>query len=151
MKVSTRGEYGMRAMVSLARMYGEGPVPLSTIATESSVPPAYLEQLIGQLRRAGLVTSTRGANGGYELSRAPEDVRVGEVYRVMEGPVAPMVCVTEDMEPNEDLCPMIDGCATRLVWVKVRDGIVEALDSTTLGDLVHQKRGSDVLTHTGIS
>ncbi len=141
----------MRAMVSLARMYGEGPVPLSTIATESSVPPAYLEQLIGQLRRAGLVTSTRGANGGYELSRAPEDVRVGEVYRVMEGPVAPMVCVTEDMEPNEDLCPMIDGCATRLVWVKVRDGIVEALDSTTLQDLVQQKRGRDVTTSIGIS
>lgn len=151
MKVSTRGEYGMRAMVSLARMYGEGPVPLSTIATESSVPAAYLEQLIGQLRRAGLVTSTRGASGGYELSRAPEEVRVGEVYRVMEGPVAPMVCVTEDMEPNEDLCPMIDGCATRLVWVKVRDGIVEALDSTTLGDLVQQKRGSDVLKVTSVS
>jgi Rrf2 family transcriptional regulator, cysteine metabolism repressor len=151
MKVSTRGEYGMRAMVSLARMYGEGPVPLSTIATEASVPPAYLEQLIGQLRRAGLVTSTRGANGGYELSRAPEEVRVGEVYRVMEGPVAPMVCVTEDMEPNEDLCPMIDGCATRLVWVKVRDGIVEALDSTTLGDLVQQKRDTDLLTGSGVS
>jgi Rrf2 family transcriptional regulator, cysteine metabolism repressor len=148
MKVSTRGEYGMRAMVSLAKMYGEGPVPLSTIATDSSVPPAYLEQLIGQLRRSGLVVSTRGVNGGYELSRAPEDIRVGEVYRVMEGPVAPMVCVTEDMEPTEDLCPMIDGCATRLVWIKVRDGIVEALDSTTLGDLVHQKRGS-VLSSTG--
>jgi Rrf2 family transcriptional regulator, cysteine metabolism repressor len=145
MKVSTRGEYGMRAMVSLARVYGEGPVPLSTIAADSSVPPAYLEQLIGQLRRAGLVNSTRGANGGYELSRAPEDIRVGEVYRVMEGPVAPMVCVTEDMEPNEDLCPMIDGCATRLVWIKVRDGIVEALDSTTLGDLVQQNRNPELI------
>jgi Rrf2 family transcriptional regulator, cysteine metabolism repressor len=142
MKVSTRGEYGMRAMVSLARMYGQGPVPLATIASDSSVPPAYLEQLMGSLRRAGLVTSTRGANGGYELARDPESVKVGEVYRVMEGPIAPMVCVTEDMEPTEDLCPIIDGCATRLVWVKVRDGIIEALDSTTLGDLVRQKRAT---------
>jgi Rrf2 family transcriptional regulator, cysteine metabolism repressor len=129
-------------MVSLARMYGQGPVPLATIASDSSVPPAYLEQLMGSLRRAGLVASTRGANGGYELARDPESVKVGEVYRVMEGPIAPMVCVTEDMEPTEDLCPIIDGCATRLVWVKVRDGIIEALDSTTLGDLVRQKRAT---------
>jgi Rrf2 family protein len=126
----------MRAMVSLARMYGRGPVPLSEVASDSAVPPAYLEQLLGPLRKAGLVSTTRGAHGGYELSRAPEDVRVGEVYRVMEGPIAPMSCVSEDSD--EDLCPMIDGCATRLVWLKVRDSIAEALDSTTLADLLKQ-------------
>lgn len=126
----------MRAMVSLARMYGRGPVPLSEVATDSAVPPAYLEQLLGPLRKAGLVCTTRGAHGGYELARAPEDVRVGEVYRVMEGPIAPMSCVSEDSD--EDLCPMIDGCATRLVWLKVRDSITEALDSTTLADLLKQ-------------
>jgi Rrf2 family cysteine metabolism transcriptional repressor len=128
----------MRAMVSLARLYGQGPVPLTMIAADSAVPPAYLEQLIGPLRRAGLVSSTRGAHGGYELSRPPGEVKVGEVYRVMEGPVAPAVCVTEDAD--EDLCPMIDGCATRIVWVKVRDSIVDALDSTTLADLLRQSR-----------
>ena len=126
----------MRAMVSLARMYGRGPVPLSEVATDSAVPPAYLEQLLGPLRKAGLVTTTRGAHGGYELARPPEDVRVGDVYRVMEGPIAPMSCVSE--ESDEDLCPMIDGCATRLVWLKVRDSIAEALDSTTLDDLLKQ-------------
>lgn len=126
----------MRAMVSLARMYGRGPVPLSEVATDSAVPPAYLEQLLGPLRKAGLVSTTRGAHGGYELARAPEEVRVGEVYRVMEGPIAPMSCVSE--ESDEDLCPMIDGCATRLVWLKVRDSIAEALDSTTLADLLKQ-------------
>jgi Rrf2 family protein len=127
----------MRAMVSLARMYGRGPVPLSEVATDSAVPPAYLEQLLGPLRKAGLVSTTRGAHGGYELARAPQDVRVGEVYRVMEGPIAPMSCVSEDGD-DEDLCPMIDGCATRLVWLKVRDSIAEALDSTTLADLLKQ-------------
>lgn len=136
MKVSTRGEYGMRAMVSLAKMYGRGPVPLSAIATDSAVPPAYLEQLMGPLRRAGLVTSTRGAHGGYQLARPPRDVLVGQVYRVMEGPIAPMSCVSE--ETDEDLCPMFDGCATRAVWLKVRDSIAEALDSTTLADLVEK-------------
>ena len=137
MKVSTRGEYGMRAMVSLARMYGQGPVPLAAIASDSAVPAAYLEQLMGPLRRAGLVTSTRGAHGGYELARPPAEVRVGEVYRVMEGPIAPMACVSED-SGDEDLCPIIDGCATRAVWIKVRDSIAAALDSTTLADLLDQ-------------
>jgi Rrf2 family transcriptional regulator, cysteine metabolism repressor len=138
MKVSTRGEYGMRAMVSLARAFGDGPVALTAVAQDSSVPPAYLEQLMGVLRRSGLVTSTRGAHGGYELARAPEEIRVGDVYRVLEGPVAPMECVSE-VEPD-DLCPLIDGCATRVVWLKVRDNIVEALDSTTLADLVAGSR-----------
>lgn len=136
MKVSTRGEYGMRAMVELSKRFGEGPVSLTAIAQSATVPPAYLEQLIGPLRRAELVTSTRGAHGGYELARNPADIRVGDVYRVLEGPVAPMDCVSE-VEPDEQ-CPLIDGCATRVVWLKVRDSIVEALDSTTLADLVHQ-------------
>jgi Rrf2 family cysteine metabolism transcriptional repressor len=134
MKVSTRGEYGLRAMVSLARMYGRGPMPLSVIAQDSAVPLAYLEQLMLPLRRAGLVVSTRGAHGGYELARPPDQVKVGEIYRVMEGPIAPMDCVREDAD--EDICPMIDGCATRIVWLKLRDSIVEVLDSTTLADLI---------------
>ncbi|HEX5166174.1 MAG TPA: Rrf2 family transcriptional regulator [Thermomicrobiales bacterium] len=138
MKVSTRGEYGMRAMVSLAREFGNGPLALSSIAHDSAVPAAYLEQLLGTLRRSGLITSTRGAHGGYALARPPEDVLIGEIYRSLEGPVAPMDCVSE-VEPDE-LCPLIDGCATRVVWLKVRDSIVEALDSTTLADLLSQSR-----------
>jgi len=107
---------------------------LSVIAQDSAVPLAYLEQLMLPLRRAGLVVSTRGAHGGYELARPPEQVKVGEIYRVMEGPIAPMDCVREDADEN--ICPMIDGCATRIVWLKLRDSIVEVLDSTTLADLI---------------
>ena len=138
-KVSSRGEYGVRAMVALARHYGDGPMSIAAVARASSVPPAYLEQLIGPLRRAGLVESKRGAQGGYRLSRPPESVRVGEVYRVMEGPVAPMDCVSED--PADQTCPLIDGCETRPVWLKMRDAIVESLDSMTLADLVAQHGG----------
>lgn len=134
MKVSTRGEYGVRAMVALARHHGEGPMSIAEIARESSVPPAYLEQLVAPLRRAGIVRSKRGAHGGYVLARPPELVRVGDVYRVMEGPVAPMDCVSENLA--DQTCPLIDGCETRPVWLKVRDSIIEALDSTTLADLV---------------
>jgi Rrf2 family protein len=125
-------------MVSLARQYGNGPCALSLVAQDSNVPSAYLEQLLGVLRRSGLVASTRGAHGGYQLSRPPADIRVGEIYRVLEGPVAPMDCVSE--VESDDMCPLIDGCATRVVWLKVRDNIVEALDSTTLDDLITQSR-----------
>ena len=128
----------MRAMVTLAREFGNGPLPLSSVAQDSHVPAAYLEQLLGALRRSGLVTSTRGAHGGYALARAPHEILTGEVYRVLEGPVAPMECVSE--VETDDMCPLIDGCATRVVWLKVRDSIVEALDSTTLADLVNQSR-----------
>lgn len=134
MRVSTRGEYGMRAMVALARHYGSGPLSIADIARESSVPPAYLEQLIAPLRRAGIVESKRGAHGGYVLGRAPREIRVGDVFRVMEGPIAPMDCVSED--EGEQTCPLIEGCETRPVWLRLRDSIVDAIDSQTLADLI---------------
>src|SRR5215218_1128454 len=124
MKVSTRGEYGVRAMVALAKNYGEGPLSIAAIAKQSSVPYAYLEQLIVPLRRAGLVESKRGAQGGYRLTRPPDQVVVGEVYRVMEGPVAPMDCVSEN--PDDQTCPLIEGCETRPVWLSVRNSIISA-------------------------
>lgn len=136
MKVSTRGEYGVRAMVALAHHYGDGPMSIAEIARQTNIPSSYLEQLIAPLRRADLVASKRGARGGYVLSRGPELIRVGDVYRVMEGPVAPMECVSED--ETDQTCPLIEGCETRPIWVKVRDSIIDALDSTTLADLARK-------------
>jgi Rrf2 family protein len=121
-------------MVALARNYGDGPMSITAIARESSVPYAYLEQLIVPLRKSGLVLSKRGAQGGYTLTRDPSAILVGEVYRVMEGPVAPMDCVSED--EDDQTCPLIDACETRPVWLKVRDSIVDAIDSMTLADLI---------------
>ncbi|HEV2074047.1 MAG TPA: Rrf2 family transcriptional regulator [Thermomicrobiales bacterium] len=142
MKVSTRGEYGVRAMVALAHGFGNGPMSITEIARQSNVPPAYLEQLIAPLRRASLVESKRGARGGYVLAREPESIRIGDIYRVMEGPVAPMDCVSEDL--SEQTCPLIDGCETRPVWLKVRDSIIDALDSTTLADLTQTPQQQSV-------
>jgi len=123
-------------MVALAKHHGQGPMSIAAMSRASAVPMPYLEQLIGPLRRAGLVQSKRGAHGGYQLTRDPQDVRIGEVYRVMEGPVAPMECVSEDI--SEQTCPLIDGCETRPVWLKMRDAIAATLDSTTLADLIAQ-------------
>jgi Rrf2 family protein len=136
MKVSTRGEYGVRAMVSLARHYGAGSMSVAAIAKDSAIPYAYLEQLILPLRKSGLVAARRGAHGGYQLTRPPAEVKLGEVYRVMEGPIAPMDCVSEDLA--DQTCPLIPGCQTRPVWIKVRDSIASTLDSMTLADLLDQ-------------
>jgi Rrf2 family cysteine metabolism transcriptional repressor len=140
MKVSTRGEYGVRAMVALAKHYGDGPISIASVAHESAVPYAYLEQLISPLRKAGLVESRRGATGGYQLARAPETVSIGEIYRVMEGPIAPMDCVSED--ESEQTCPLIPNCETRPVWLQVRNSIASTLDSLTLADLIRDSRRS---------
>lgn len=142
MKVSTRGEYGVRAMVSLAHHFGAGPMSITEISRQTNIPSAYLEQLIAPLRRADLVISKRGAHGGYTLSREPENIRVGDVYRVMEGPVAPMDCVSEDVA--DQTCPLIDNCETRPMWIKLRDAMTEALDSTTLADLASKPESGPI-------
>jgi Rrf2 family protein len=85
-------------MVQLARHYGTGPASLAGIAAEEDLPRAYLEQLVVSLREAGLVVSTRGAHGGYELGRAPETIPMSEVLRALEGPIAPMLCASDDPE-----------------------------------------------------
>jgi Rrf2 family protein len=125
-------------MVALAKRYGSGPTSISRIADDSAIPHAYLEQLIAPLKRAGLVESRRGATGGYQLTRPPAELRVGEIYRAMEGPIAPMDCVSEDV--TVQTCPLIPNCETRPVWMHVRDAIALTLDSMTLADLIREPR-----------
>src|SRR4029077_14197090 len=101
MKVSSRVHYGLRAMTELARSYRKDRLlSISEIARSEDLPLAYLEQLVGELRRAGLLESTRGGRGGYKLARAPETITVGDAYRVLEGEVAPVDCTAEDYLPG---------------------------------------------------
>ena len=125
-------------MVQLGRHFGQGPASLAEIAAEEELPRAYLEQLVMSLRDAGLVTSTRGAHGGYELSRPPETIRMGEVLRALEGPLAPMICASDDPE-HAIVCDRSSRCTVNVLWVRVRDAITSTLDSMTLADLVPQR------------
>src|SRR5438093_13789619 len=112
MKVSTRVHYGLRAMTELARSYSDGGLlSIAEISRAEQLPLAYLEQLVGELRRAGLVEGTRGLHGGYRLSRAPVEITIGEIYRVLEGPIAPVECTAEDYQPGS--CPVENGCLSR--------------------------------------
>ena len=134
---STKGEYGVRLMVQLGRHFGNGPASLAEIANAEDMPRAYLEQLAFVLRDAGLVVSTRGAHGGYELARAPQSIHMSEVLRALEGPLAPMICASED--DAHDLCGRTSSCTVNLLWVRVRDAVAGALDGVTLADLVPQR------------
>jgi Rrf2 family cysteine metabolism transcriptional repressor len=125
-------------MVQLGRRYGTGPSSLAEVAAAEELPRAYLEQLVTSLREADLVTSTRGARGGYELTRAPGEIRMSEVLRALEGPIAPMICAT-DGEEHLPGCDRSSRCTVNLLWVRVRDAISGTLEAMTLADLVPQR------------
>jgi len=120
-------------MFDLAQHIGEGPVSLKIIAKRQGISEHYLEQLFAGLRKNGLVKSVRGAQGGYILGREPEDIYVGEIIRVLEGPLAPVDCVAEEDPEN---CHKAESCVTRLIWERVRDSIAGVIDSVTLADMV---------------
>ncbi len=131
MKLSTKGRYGVRAMFDIALHHGEGPIPLRSVAERQEISEHYLEQLIANLRKEGLVESVRGAYGGYLLAKKPEEITVGDIIRVLEGPIAPVDCVLDE----ETGCEDITDCVIKLIWSEMKTSIDEVLDSITLEDL----------------
>lgn len=131
MKITSRTEYGLRAMVYLAGRREEGPAPLSEIATSEGIPGAFLERILARLREAGLVRATRGASGGYALARSPGSVAVADVVVALEGPLTLVDCVQDDRS-----CARAEGCASRVVWRRLDDAITQALEGLSLEDLV---------------
>lgn len=137
MKLSTKGRYGLRAMLNLALHRDEGPTAVYLVAEEEGISDRYLEQIMTSLKRAGLIKSVRGPQGGYVLTRDPGEITVGQIIRALEGPIAPVDCVSEEY-PEE--CDRADHCVTRLLWAKVRDSIAGVLDSYSLQDLVEEAK-----------
>lgn len=147
MLFSTKAEYGIRLLVALGSHEGPQPVPLAVLAESETLPLSYLEHLAARLRAAGLLTSQRGAHGGYRLGRAAEEIKMLEVVEVLEGPIAPMECFQPEAEGKvgKVLCAHeIDGdhaCATKLLWTRVQAGVSRALAGTTLAELIEFERG----------
>ena len=141
-KISTKGRYGVMAMFDLAMAYGKGPISLKSVAERQGLSENYLEQLIAPLRRVGLVHSIRGAQGGYVLARDPHSMTVGDIIRVLEGPIAPVDCVAEETAGEYCTRP---GCVTRNVWAKLRDSMIKVLDSISLADLCEDSRNSGLV------
>jgi Rrf2 family cysteine metabolism transcriptional repressor len=136
---STKAEYGIRLMIELGRTADSAPVSLASVADAETLPLSYLEHLVAKLRDAGLVTSTRGAHGGYQLARPPEEIEMLGVVQALEGPIAPMECFHDERE-GKVLCSHESdegrACATKVLWTRVQGGVTKALASTTLAELV---------------
>lgn len=133
MKISTRGRYGLRALVELAALEGDACMPLRLIAQRHGMSEYYLEQLFSPLKKAGIVKSIRGAGGGYKLNRATDDISAGDVIRVLEGTLSPVDCLED--ESYECPAASCETCNTRPVWEKLYAGVSEVLDTIRLSDL----------------
>lgn len=131
MRLSTRCRYGVHAMFDLAQNYGEGPQTIRSIAERQMVPEQYLEQIIGVLRREGLVKSLRGAQGGYMLAKEPSQISIGELIRLLEGPV-----IIADCTADADNCVRSGQCPSRVVWERLTDCINDVIDGITLQDML---------------
>lgn len=133
MKLSTRGRYGLKAMFDLALYYGEGPISLTSIAERQAISVNYLEQLISPLRKAGLVKSVRGAQGGYMLAQSPESITVGIILTTLEGPLAPTDCVVEE---DAEACDHTNYCVTKVIYEKIYESIKGVVNAITLQHMI---------------
>jgi Rrf2 family protein len=134
MRVSTKGDYGIRALVELAHRYGDGPVQSAEIARRQCIPEPYLDQLLTTLRRAGFIRSLRGPQGGHALVRPAEEIRLSEVIEALEGSLSPIACL------DDGVCTKPGVCAQRDVWEDVRRATHEILSNVTIADLAERER-----------
>lgn len=139
MRLSTKGEYASRAMLELARHYDKKALHIRDISQAQDIPPRFLEQILLQLKRAGYLRSRKGPNGGYSLARPPEKISVAEVIRVMDGPLAPIDCVSVTAHA---VCPHEATCTLKWLWKEVRDAVAEITERTSFAELVNREKTS---------
>jgi len=137
-QLSKRTQYSLRALYALTRQYGSGPVLITTLAHDETIPKKFLEQILVSLKSAGFVSSKKGKGGGYVLAQPPERITIGSVIRAIEGPLAPLPCASETRFRKCDECVDIQTCGTRIVMRQVRDAMAAILDETTLS-MVNKK------------
>jgi len=138
MKLSKRGEYGLKAMIELASVGSEARLlQIKEIAAREQIPPRFLEQILLTLRHAGLLRSRAGVGGGYYLARSPEEITLGQIVRTLDGPLAPIRCVSK-MAYEPCTCADPETCGLRLAMLDVRNAIADILDHTTLADVTRR-------------
>lgn len=140
MKLSTKGRYGLRAFIDLAVWGEEEPVSLTSIAERQGISVNYLEQLMAKLKRAGLVNSVRGVNGGYVIAKPAEEISVGDVLRALEGDLAPVECVGIGSNNETTRCNGSSHCVSKIVWKRINDSINDTVDSIYIGELVKESK-----------
>ena len=147
---TTKAEYGVRLLIQLGLQGSEAPVSLKAIAEAERLPLAYLERIAALLKKEGLVTSTRGAHGGYLLAQRPEEITMDRVVLALEGAIAPMECFTEGVSDARVQCSHHHEesrhCATKLLWTRVQLGVIKSLQRTTLAELIAFEQRPAVFT-----
>ncbi len=139
LKLSTKGRYGLRAFIDLAVCGESQPVSLATIAQRQEISVSYLEQLMAKLKKAGLVRSVRGVNGGYSIARPADEISVGDVLRALEGDLIPVECAGIDND-NATHCNGSSQCVSKIVWKRINDSINDTVDSIYIGELVRESK-----------
>lgn len=132
MKISTKGRYALRLMLDIALNDAKTPVRIKDIAERQQISDKYLEQIVSSLNKAGFVKSLRGPQGGYRLTKKPEEYTVGMILRLIEGSLAPVACLDDDINN----CTRADRCPTLILWEKLYDAISEVVNNITLADLI---------------
>lgn len=140
MKLSTRGRYGTRVLLDLALRDGNELVPLKDIAQRQQISLLYLEHIIAPLIATGMVRSTRGAHGGIQLARPPQDIKLSQVIGLLEGSIAPVDCINDPK-----VCERSEFCATRDVWIELKNAMEGVLESKTLLDLVQMQKNKQAV------
>lgn len=141
MRISTKGRYGLRALLEVAVSSDTEPVSIRSISENQNISEAYLEQLMPKLRKAGLIESQRGAAGGYRLTRPADEISVGEVLRALEGELDAVDCPgLKEISSEEEGCSESQTCVTKYVWQKINESISRTVDEISLGTLVEQNR-----------
>lgn len=133
--LSKRGKYALRALYCLGREYGKGPVLIATVAATEQIPRKFLELILLQMRDRGIVASKKGKGGGYALAKPPDQITLGSVIRIIDGPLAPLPCASESAYRKCDECVDEKRCGTNLVMRQVRDAMSAILDHTTIADV----------------
>jgi Rrf2 family transcriptional regulator, cysteine metabolism repressor len=161
MKVSQKCQYAVRAILELAKRYGQGPVTIGDIARKQAVPPRFLEIILNEMKQGGLVRSTRGAAGGYELGMDPKGISVGQIIRLVDGPLDPVKCIAGEAgrggvagsgpggeraggsgagSGGAPECPLGERCALINLWRRAKQAVETVYDGTSFQDLVDQER-----------
>jgi len=136
--ISKKTKYGLKALLHLARQYDKGPILIADLAREENIPKKFLEAILLSLKNNGILHSRKGKGGGYYLGRHPSSITFGQAVRIMEGPLAPVPCVSETAYAPCTECQNEQTCGIRLVMKDVRDAIAKILDGTTLADALEK-------------
>ena len=142
MKLSTRTRYGIRAILDLAANHGKAPLQTKVIAQRQAISVKYLEQLMTMLKSGGFVTSVRGARGGYLLAKPPDQIKISDLFRALEGPVITVECVE-----NQNYCARVADCIARQLWAQIQQAIQTVLDSTSLQDLLDRAQDNETVNY----